>query len=1306
MSEVITATSDDIFVDIGLFSIHNHTEFSNLRMRDSINKIEDLMDRAYELGYSGMALTDHECLSGAVRGVSHYYKKYSDTNFKLALGNEIYLVDDIESLKENGGRYNHFILISKNEKGWRKLRELSTKAWENFYVKGRERVPIQKDQLKNIIGDSRDLIATTACLGGEFAQLVLSYVESEGKNTEVKSKIHNFITWCINTFGKENFYIELAPSLDEEQKIFNSMAIKLAKAYDLKYVFGTDSHYLKKEDAKIHSSFINANSDKSENERDSFYLYSFMQSKEEIYEYASGSMSIEQINQAIINSKTIYDKIEMYDIRRETKIPQMKIPPHKLKHIFEKQYEEYEYIKKFAFSPYEQDTYHLYLLENGFINKKQKKYSRNLEAINTELKTLWEMSEKLGQRLSSYLNLMVDIVDVIWEYSYLGVGRGSAGGWYGSYLIDITHVNPLKYNLKHWRFLNEEKVSFPDIDVDLAPSKRQKVIQRLREKYGEKNVINTATFKTEGSRSALLTVARGMKINNDEASAMASLIKSERGKQWTLKECLYGNEEEERKPISEFKNAVAKYKGLEEAILRIEGLISGRSVHASAVYIYKEEQGYLDNGVAMMKSKNGTEITCFSMHDVDEVGGMKFDLLVTDAEDKLMTVMKLLEKEGLIEKGLTLKEQYNKYLHPDVLEYDDEEMWKKLHSGEILDVFQFQTDLAIQALKKTKPIGIVEMAQINTLMRLSSEDGEQPMDTFVRFKNNISQWYTEMRDFGLNEMEIKVMEEHLLNLKGVCDTQEALMTISMDSRISNFSMTEADGLRKILAKKEVEKIAGARELFIEKGLKTGTRKVFLKYVWDVQFKRLMKYSFNLAHTTSYSMVGLQEINIYHKYNPIYWSTAVLICNSGSIDEDEGDTNYGKIGTAIGNVMKKGIDVALPHINNSGYSFEPDVKNNRIYYGLFAISGINQEIAHHIIDNRPYKSLEDFIDKTDEVLKNTHYKTLIKSGAFDELENMERPIIMKKYISKTIDKNTKIDGRHVIKMLNKKMTPFYNTLQARFLKYRQYIFSKKFEVNTEYSTKNKKFYILNDISCDFFEEYFMEHCTEGKQYFYNENGDVVINKNSFDNIYKKIAKEIIEWTRTDEAVELYNSMIEEEEFNQVYTSIPQWEVESLNYYYTKHIMDDCKLENHNIKNFFELPEEPVVKMTKKTKKGYEFKIYESYRIAGTVIHKQKDKHIVYLLTPTGVVPVKYRGGTFSFYDKQISEMKEDGTKKVIEKSWFARHSHLVVEGYRKGDQFIPYVDKNMNKMSHTTMRVVSINYDSDVPLAMQYDRYRQ
>lgn len=338
-----------------------------------------------------------------------------------------------------------------------------------------------------------------------------------------------------------------------------------------------------------------------------------------------------------------------------------------------------------------------------------------------------------------------------------------------------------------------------------------------------------------------------------------------------------------------------------------------------------------------------------------------------------------------------------------------------------------------------------------------------------------------------------------------------------------------------------------------------------------------------------------------------------------------------------------------------------------------------------------------------MLKNTHYLALIKAGAFDELEGKSRIEIMRDYLDKSVDKVTQINGKHVVRMLNNKLTPYYNTLQARFLKFRNYIFSQRFEVETEYTTKNRKFYQLDNISEMFFEEHFAEHCTEGRQYFYNDSG-LVVNKNTFDTVFKKIAKDIIEWTKTDEALEMYNKMLVDEELKSKYTSIAEWEFSSLNYYYSGHIMDDCELENYGVEDFFDLSELPRVKSRKKSKKGFEYNIYNSYRIVGTVVHKDKLKHVIYLLTPTGVVPVKFKSGQFAFYDKQISKIQHDGKKKVLDKSWFKRGTNLIIEGYRQGDMFRPYIDKTTGS-KHTTMKVIGINKNSEYPLTIQFERER-
>lgn len=1291
--------------DIEYSGLHNHTHYSNIKgMRDSINRVDVLIDEAYKKGYKAIAITDHSSVSGHVEAVDYYNKKYKDKDFKVILGEEIYLVDDIQDIRNNGGRYYHMVLLAKNKRGHKAIRKISSQSWKNFYLTGKlERTPIEKKQLEEIMKEHKgDVIASSACLGSELSQLVLKFVNNPTKENKVN--IHRFIKWCQNVFGEEDFYFELQPNDDEEQVMYNRTAIKIAKAYGIKWIITNDAHYLTKEDGKIHSAFINANSDSGANERDSFYKTTYIMTPQEMWDYCKLSMTFDDFKEAMRNTIEISNKCEVYELTAPVKIPQRKLPIFEVKHLFKDYYKDYKYINLFATSEEKQDLFFLYLVENGFIQREQEINDINLKRIDDEMEVLWEVSIKLNVRMSAYYNMMELLIKLSWEEgdSIIGVSRGSGTGFYTGYLLGLSQINPITHNLPYWRHLSVNRPELGDWDFDSENTKRKKILEAYKNHFNNEydNVLNIGTFKTEGTKSTVQTCCRGMGINRDEATAISSLVKSERGKQWSIREMLYGDEEKERKPIYEFKNAIARYEGLEEALFKVEGLIVGKSVHASGIFIY--ENGYIEENNSMMKTASGVEVTSFDMNDSTNVGNLKYDALTVEALDKIRVCMDLLVRDGYMEWQGTLKKTYDKYLHPDILDYETEEMWDILGEGTILDVFQFQTDIGIQTIKQTKPKNLEQLAHANSLMRLTCDGDETPTETFVRYKNNINEWYQDMDKAGLSKRDMEVLEPHLLSLSGIASTQEDIMEMSMNPIISGFTEVEANKLRKGISKKIESQIKESKELFFKKGLEIGNSEEFLNYVWNEQFGKQLGYAFSRNHTVPYSVIAIQEMNLAYHYPMIYWLTAVLICNSGSADEEEdGSTDYGKIATAIGNVQRQGVNVALPNINKSGYSFEPDVENNRIYYGLFAISGINQEIAHYIINNRPYNSLDDFMDKTKDILKNTHYLALIKAGAFDELEGINRKDIMKKYISKTTNKVTQIDGRHIVKMLNNKLTPYYNTLQAKFLKFRNYIFSSKFEITTEYTTKSRKFYLLNNISEDFFKEHFIQHCEEGRQYYYDIEG-LVVNKNTFDTVFKKVAKDISEWSKSQEALDMYNQMVVEEEFISKFTSIEQGEIESLNYYYTGHIMDNCNIENHGIEDFFELSETPIIKEVRTSKKGFKYNVYNSYRIAGTVIHKDKNKHLVYLSTPTGVVPVKYRDGVFSHYDKRISVILPNGKKKVYSESWFKRHTHLVIEGYRKLNTFIPYVD---DKSRHTTMRVVKINKDNEYPFVLEVERPR-
>ena len=310
------------------------------------------------------------------------------------------------------------------------------------------------------------------------------------------------------------------------------------------------------------------------------------------------------------------------------------------------------------------------------------------------------------------------------------------------------------------------------------------------------------------------------------------MIPSERGFTWPLSDCVYGNEEKERKPIYQFINEVNNYEGLLDIMLSIEGIVNKRSIHASGVYIYND--GFLKYN-AMMKAPNGQSITQFNMGDSDYMGSLKYDFLTIEALDKIRACLDLLSDDGEIEWQDNLKSTYDKYLHPDVLDYDDKDVWELAGTGEVINLFQFDTAVGALAAKKIKPQSLTELASANSLMRLMADHGsEQPVDKFIRMKNNITLWYQEMKNYGLNESEVKILEKYLLPVFGVANTQEDVMELVMDPATVNFDLQDANKLRKGIGKKNAVIIESVRKMFYDKGVEAGTRKALLDYIWNIQ----------------------------------------------------------------------------------------------------------------------------------------------------------------------------------------------------------------------------------------------------------------------------------------------------------------------------------------------------------------------------------------------------------------------------------------------------------------------------------------
>lgn len=372
-----------------------------------------------------------------------------------------------------------------------------------------------------------------------------------------------------------------------------------------------------------------------------------------------------------------------------------------------------------------------------------------------------------------------------------------------------------------------------DIDTDLSPSKRKLIFKKIREERGEINLLQVATFGTEGTRSAIQTACRGYRSENypegidvDIAQYLSGLIPQERGFLWSLNDVVNGNEEKDRKPIRTFIQEVEKYPGLLEIMMSIEGLVNKRSQHASGVILYNESPFETD---ALMRSPNGDLITQFSLHDAEALGDTKFDFLVTEVCDKLTNGITLLKKDGYFSDCNTLREIYEKYFHPSVINLSDKRIWDSLARGDTMDVFQFNSDVGLQAAKAIHPQNPIEMTMANALMRLMGEKGqERPLDRYVRLKNNMNQWYEEVRSRKLTEKQIKTLEKYYLPRFGVPATQEDLMLVCMDKDIAHFTLKEANQARKIVAKKKMDQVETLKEKFISQC----ENENFGEYVWE------------------------------------------------------------------------------------------------------------------------------------------------------------------------------------------------------------------------------------------------------------------------------------------------------------------------------------------------------------------------------------------------------------------------------------------------------------------------------------------
>lgn len=775
---------------------------SNIRLLDCINTPKELVQYAQEIGLKGICITDHESLGAHVELDKIQQELIEkDSDFKIGLGNEIYLTND----RESGQQYFHFILIAKNAIGHKMLRELSSIAWMNSYFDRRmERVPTLKTDLKKIVEKygKNNLIASSACLGSEVDYCILKMHEAEQIGDKRRKKTYytqlvEHINFCLDLFGKD-FYLEVQPAQSEEQLIVNRKMQQIADYFGIKIIVTTDAHYLSKSDREIHKAYLNSKG--GEREVDSFYEYAYLQTTEEVIENLAGTGL--DYNELEKNTWEIYDKIERYTFHKNQQVPQVEVLDYPKAHS--------SLGYKVLDSLYESDNPQERYWVNYCVDKLKKIGKFNdtyLSRLEEEADIQKVIGEKLGTCMFAYPIFLQHYINLFWECgSTVGAGRGSACSGLNHYLLGITQLDPIQWKLPYWRYLNKDRVELGDVDIDLCPSKRELIFEKIRDERGQLGCVQVCTYGTETTKSAIKTACRGYRsqefpegIDIDIAEYMTSLIPSERGFLWDIHDVVHGNEEKGRKPVKTFLNEVNKYPGLLDIIQKVEGLICRRGIHASGVNFYGEDPF---ETACFMKAKNGAMTTQYSLHDAEYCSDVKFDFLVTEIQDVIVQCLNMLQEYGQIEQDLSLRELYNKYIHPDALPIEDDKIWNAAASGKVLKCFQFDTQVGGQTIRMVKPHSPKEMADCNSAMRLMATEkgGETPTERYVRMKSDISQWYAEMEKWHLSKEEQKVLEKYYLDTYASPAQQEDMMMILMDKDICHFTLAEANTARKIVGK--------------------------------------------------------------------------------------------------------------------------------------------------------------------------------------------------------------------------------------------------------------------------------------------------------------------------------------------------------------------------------------------------------------------------------------------------------------------------------------------------------------------------
>ena len=910
--------------------LHTHSHYSLL---DGLTKIDELIAAAKEDGAEALALTDHGVMYGAVE----FYQKCKKAGLKPIIGVEAYLAPKSRFDKNSKAdeHYYHLLLLAKNNEGYKNLIKLTTIAHlEGFYYKPR----IDWEVLEKY---HHGLIAATACLGGEIPRLILS-----GKPEKARQRIRQY----NNLFGQDNFYLELQdhPTLDGQGEV-NKKLIEFSRELNVPLIATNDIHYLRKEDDEAQDILLCLQNKKKKEDSDRMNMtgvdYSMRPGREMIEAFRDTP-------EAIANTEKVAISCELNIELGSIALPFFEVPEG---------YNEISYLEE--------------LCRQGVV----KRYGKNYNEVEKEIKERmdYELSviEKMGW--PSYFLIVADFVNWAKDNGIVvGPGRGSAAGSLICFLTGITNLDPLKYDLLFERFLNPDRISMPDIDMDFADTGRDEVIRYVEAKYGKDHVAQIITFGTMAARAAIRDVGRVLDYPYDYCDKLAKMIP------------MFLKIDEALKNVNElkemYKNEEAARRIIDYA-RRLEGVARHASTHACGVLLTKEP---LTNYVPLQyaSSSDRSIVSQYSLHPIEDLGLLKMDFLGLKNLTIIESAIRIIKNT----RGLDLD--------IDNIPLDDRKTYELFQAGETTGVFQFESSGMKRYLRELKP---TEFEDIVAMVALYRPGPMEWIDDYIGGKQKRKK---------VSYLHPK-LEPILARTYGVAIYQEQVMEIAKS--LAGFSMAEADVLRKAVGKKISELLAKQREKFVDGCVKNGIAKEQAEKIFSF-IEPFAGYGFNRSHAACYALIGYQTA-----YLKAHWPAEFM---AALLTSDQQNTD--RITVEIEECRKMGINIMPPDINESFASFTvvtSGTKANRavgeaeevktIRFGLRAVKNVGEHIVGVIIKERktngPYENIFDFLARvTDKDLNKKSLESLIKSGGLEQfgergqmLANIDGLLSFNKEVSK-------------------------------------------------------------------------------------------------------------------------------------------------------------------------------------------------------------------------------------------------------------------------------------------------------------------